>query len=105
MNLQKFEDEVESFKSFMEKNGPNAPRARGDYVSRLRYLINEGFEINGQLTEELVVKIIEDLENPVKIRTRHKSEKGIGSLGSALRKYLSYVEYKKIARAKNGGGK
>jgi len=95
MNLQKFEDEVESFKSFMEKHGPNAPRARGDYVSRLRYMINEGYEINGQLTEELVVKIIEDLKDTVKIRTRHKSKNGVGSLGSALRKYLSYVEYKK----------
>jgi|GEM_PF-3872018 hypothetical protein len=52
-NLDKGYIEFENeFRSFMEKEGPSEERAQGNYISWLRFIAKNGFNIGKDLKEK-----------------------------------------------------
>jgi len=83
-NLDKGYIEFENeFRSFMEKEGPSEERAQGNYISWLRFIAKNGFNIGKDLKENDT--IIDFLKEDEPNRDIYKGNNDYSNFKSAFR--------------------
>jgi hypothetical protein len=79
----------EEFRTYMKTPKPLCPGAQSDYVSRLRYLADNGINIDKNLPDNDFIK--NRLEQTRAQRKKYQSKEGINSLCSAANKYRNFL--------------
>ncbi|GHT16398.1 hypothetical protein AGMMS4956_18800 [Bacteroidia bacterium] len=81
----------EEFRQYMINSKTQCNRSVSDYISRLRFLANNGININSTLSDN--DSILDKLKATENKRTKYRSKEGYSSLGSALNKYRNFINH------------
>jgi hypothetical protein len=77
------------FRQFMNLNGPKGDNSKDNCISWLRYLAEQGFNIDSELPENEI--IISHLKETAPARNEYKGYKDYSNFRSALKKYRDFI--------------
>lgn len=80
------------FYIFMKSNGPNTKKSKSNYISWLRFVINNFQNIDESLSKDDIESICITLKEEIDQRDIYTKEKDISNIKSALNKYHKFIK-------------